>query len=205
MCFNLHLSSQAKICGFCRLYSLTFSTTNGVVTFGLLPPIWPGFILPVDLYLQNNVRALMIVPLPTTIINTRMSLAHHWLMMAEGGFPQFDQRIYSRGFQSHLYSTDLIKQTESVERKEEKGKERSLNYNVIMTSSDPMLKWWFFFNDFLLNLGLRLAVSVEWHRPMSHALQCFWFLVKISMLVYFTGVYISDLHCPFSGTQVAPW
>jgi len=24
------------------------------------------------------------------------------------------------------------------------------------------------------------------------------------MLVYFTGVYISDLHCPFSGTQVAP-
>ena len=43
--------SQANICGFSALYSRTLLTTSGVVTFGLLPPIWPGFMLPVRRYL----------------------------------------------------------------------------------------------------------------------------------------------------------
>lgn len=41
------LISQANICGFSALHSRTLLTTSGVVTFGLLPPIWPGLIEPV--------------------------------------------------------------------------------------------------------------------------------------------------------------
>ena len=44
--------SQANICGLERLYSFTRSMTSGVVTLGLLPPIWPGWMSPVDLYLR---------------------------------------------------------------------------------------------------------------------------------------------------------
>lgn len=40
--------SQANIVGFCRLYSAILSTTLGVATFGLDPPITPGLILPVS-------------------------------------------------------------------------------------------------------------------------------------------------------------
>lgn len=43
--------SQANICGFSALYWRTMDTTSGVVTLGLLPPIWPGFMLPVLRYL----------------------------------------------------------------------------------------------------------------------------------------------------------
>lgn len=40
--------SQANMVGFWRLYSAIFSTTFGVATFGLEPPITPGLILPVS-------------------------------------------------------------------------------------------------------------------------------------------------------------
>jgi len=54
--------SQANMCGLERLYSLTRSMTSGVVTLGLLPPIWPGCISPVDLYLywQNSQCVLFV-------------------------------------------------------------------------------------------------------------------------------------------------
>lgn len=40
--------SHANIVGFCRLYSAILSTTFGVATFGLEPPMTPGLILPVS-------------------------------------------------------------------------------------------------------------------------------------------------------------
>lgn len=40
--------SQANIVGFCRLYSAILSTTLGVATLGLEPPITPGLMLPVS-------------------------------------------------------------------------------------------------------------------------------------------------------------
>ena len=40
--------SHANIVGFCRLKSAIASTTVGVATFGLEPPITPGFIEPVS-------------------------------------------------------------------------------------------------------------------------------------------------------------
>lgn len=42
------LISQANMVGFWRLYSAIFSTTLGVATFGLDPPITPGLMLPVS-------------------------------------------------------------------------------------------------------------------------------------------------------------
>ena len=44
------LISQLKICGCSLLYSSTLRSTSGVATRGLLPPIFPGFTLPVSLY-----------------------------------------------------------------------------------------------------------------------------------------------------------
>lgn len=40
--------SQANMVGFCRLYSAILSTTLGVATLGLEPPITPGLMLPVS-------------------------------------------------------------------------------------------------------------------------------------------------------------
>lgn len=45
---NLSRISQANIVGFCLLYSAILSTTLGVATLGLEPPITPGLILPVS-------------------------------------------------------------------------------------------------------------------------------------------------------------
>jgi len=52
--------SQANMCGLERLYSFTRSMTSGVVTLGLLPPIWPGCMSPVDRYLQYNGKAAVL-------------------------------------------------------------------------------------------------------------------------------------------------
>lgn len=45
--------SHANMVGLCLLQSAILSTTFGVATFGLEPPITPGFILPVSQYLQH--------------------------------------------------------------------------------------------------------------------------------------------------------
>lgn len=45
---SLSLISQANMVGFWRLYSAILSTTFGVATFGLEPPMTPGLILPVS-------------------------------------------------------------------------------------------------------------------------------------------------------------
>ena len=45
---SLSLISQANIVGFSFLYLLIVSTTWGVATFGLLPPITPALKLPVS-------------------------------------------------------------------------------------------------------------------------------------------------------------
>lgn len=42
------LISHANMVGFCLLYSAIFSTTFGVATLGLEPPITPGLMLPVS-------------------------------------------------------------------------------------------------------------------------------------------------------------
>ena len=51
---NLCRISHANICGFSALNRRTLLTTSGVVTFGLLPPICPGLILPVLRYLKQH-------------------------------------------------------------------------------------------------------------------------------------------------------
>lgn len=45
---SLSRISQANMVGFCRLYSAILSTTFGVATLGLEPPITPGLMLPVS-------------------------------------------------------------------------------------------------------------------------------------------------------------
>lgn len=45
---SLSRISQANIVGFCLLYSAILSTTFGVATLGLEPPITPGLMLPVS-------------------------------------------------------------------------------------------------------------------------------------------------------------
>lgn len=45
---SLSRISQANMVGFCRLYSAILSTTLGVATLGLEPPITPGLMLPVS-------------------------------------------------------------------------------------------------------------------------------------------------------------
>lgn len=45
---SLSLISQANIVGFCLLYSAILSTTFGVATLGLEPPMTPGLMLPVS-------------------------------------------------------------------------------------------------------------------------------------------------------------
>lgn len=45
---SLSLISQANMVGFCLLYSAILSTTFGVATLGLEPPITPGLMLPVS-------------------------------------------------------------------------------------------------------------------------------------------------------------
>lgn len=45
---SLSLISHANIVGFCLLYSAILSTTFGVATLGLDPPITPGLMLPVS-------------------------------------------------------------------------------------------------------------------------------------------------------------
>lgn len=42
------LISQANMVGFCLLYSAILSTTFGVATLGLEPPMTPGLMLPVS-------------------------------------------------------------------------------------------------------------------------------------------------------------
>lgn len=45
---SLSLISQANMVGFCLLYSAILSTTFGVATLGLEPPMTPGLMLPVS-------------------------------------------------------------------------------------------------------------------------------------------------------------
>ncbi|RNA18174.1 hypothetical protein BpHYR1_028332 [Brachionus plicatilis] len=49
------LISQANMVGFCRLKSAIASTTVGVATLGLEPPITPGLIEPVSTYFAVSI------------------------------------------------------------------------------------------------------------------------------------------------------
>lgn len=48
--------SQANIVGFSCLYCMIASTTDGVATLGLDPPITPGLVDPVSKYLEPDDR-----------------------------------------------------------------------------------------------------------------------------------------------------
>ena len=52
---NLSLISQANIVGFSFLYFAIASTTGGVATLGLLPPITPALQFPVSQYLDRQI------------------------------------------------------------------------------------------------------------------------------------------------------